>query len=96
MAPRKAKQTELPIELPEVFEFNASDDSVLAQILAAPPVPPPSSTGPQESEVSSTSVHGAIVPMMYAAIGVAVVGGAVLDAIDLTGSAARSILGGRS
>jgi hypothetical protein len=51
------------------------------------PCPPPSTR--------KDEVHGAIVPMIYGAIGVAVIGGAVIDAVDLAGSVARHFFGGQ-
>jgi hypothetical protein len=45
--------------------------------------------------ITKNEVHGAIVPMMYCSIGVAVIGGAVLDAVDLAGAVARHVFGGQ-
>jgi hypothetical protein len=68
MAPRKAKQTELPIELPEVIEISVTDDSPIARILAAPklhPHPSPSPS-PSPSPKPAPSSHGPIVPIAVA------------------------------
>lgn len=69
MAPRKAKQVELPIELPEVIAVTVPDSAPIVQTLAVPKLISHPQPTPQPVTAAAPVSHGPLVSM---AVGISI------------------------